>query len=110
MTKGKKFKRRVLERMGETGESYQAARTRLGGRPAESTRVDTLGILDWCAERREQRVRDGWVVAAESVPTSRGIRWDVRAEHVDGSRVPPGTNLHEDPAIELRRLFEVIGA
>jgi hypothetical protein len=64
--------------------------------------------LAWCPERRELHVRMGWVIAAESWPTSRGVVWDVRAEHDDGNRVPPGRNWHDDPGPEMRRLAAMI--
>lgn len=63
----------------------------------------------WCSERRAVPVRDGWVVAAESFyALGDGVRWDVRAEHRDGSRVPPGPNAHAEPAAEMARLVKVI--
>jgi hypothetical protein len=69
----------------------------------ERRMTDDLG--PW---RRLEVVAGNWTIVAEEIPFWSGAEWSVRAEHVGGTCVPPGPNLHRNPTAEVDRLVRLI--
>lgn len=69
----------------------------------------------FCPQRIARVVQDRtvptWTVAAEQLMDDAGcITWDVRLEHVSGTRTPIGPNRHVSPEPEMQRLVKQLDA